>query len=99
RRRLIISEFDLKTKSFTGRRWFYVMDNTTESGQSIGDMTAVNDHQFLVLERDNGQGATAAFKKIFLIDFNETDAAGNLVKHLLGDELNIAHPNNLGRTA
>src|SRR5262245_56089577 len=96
RRRLVINEFDLKTKSFTGRQWFYEMDNTTESGQSIGDMTAVNDHQFLVIERDNNQGSAAQFKKIFLIDFNKTDAPGNLVKQEVVNLLNIADPNNLG---
>src|SRR5262249_39046969 len=84
------------TRSFTGRKWFYEMDAPIETGQSIGDMTAVNDHQFLVIERDNNQGAAATFKKIFLVDLNETDALGNLVKHQLGDLLNIADPNTLG---
>ena len=72
------------------------MEDTTESGQSIGDMTAINDHQFLVIERDNGEGVNAKFKKIFLVDFNETDPAGYLVKHELVSLLNIADPNNLG---
>src|SRR5262245_10497090 len=98
RRRLTINEFDLKTNSFTGRSWYYEMDNTTESGQSIGDMTAVNDHQFLVIERDNGQGTAAKFKKIFLIDFNKTDAQGNLIKQEVVNLLNIADPNHLGGT-
>src|SRR5262249_16700128 len=50
RRRLRINEFDLATKTFTFRRWYYELDADTETGQSIGDMTAVNDHQFLVIE-------------------------------------------------
>ena len=95
-RRLIINEFDLKTKSFTGRRWYYDMEAATETGQSIGDMTAVNDHQFLIIERDNDEGAAAQFKKIFLVDFNETDPIGYLVKHEVVNLLNIADPNNLG---
>src|SRR5262245_2553293 len=92
-RRLIINEFDLKTSAFTGRQWYYRLD---APGNSIGDMTAVNDHQFLVIERDNNQGAAAQFNKIFLVDFNETDPTGNLVKHELVDLLNFADPNNLG---
>src|SRR5262249_22306209 len=98
RRRLIINEFDLKAGQFTGRRWFYELDAATETGQSIGDMTAVNDHQFLVIERDNNQGTAAKFKKIFLIDFDKTDALGNLIKQEVVNLLNIADPNNLGGT-
>src|SRR5262249_41934166 len=82
--------------SYTGRKFFYELDAPTETGQSIGDMTAVNDHQFLVTERDNNEGAAAKFKKIFLIDLNEADASGNLVKRQLGDLLNIADPSDLG---
>src|SRR5262249_16315215 len=92
---LILSEFSLATKKFTGRRWAYHMDATTGSGQSIGDLTAINDHEFLVIERDGGQGDTAKFKKIFRIDLNQVDANGFLVKTEVADLLNIADPNNV----
>jgi hypothetical protein len=42
-RRLIISEFDIRARAYTGRRWFYRME---VAGNSIGDLTAVNDHVF-----------------------------------------------------
>jgi glycerophosphoryl diester phosphodiesterase len=93
--RLIINEFSLAAKQFTGKRWYYRMEDTTASGQSIGDMTAINDHEFLVIERDNNQGDAAKFKKIFKIDINQVDAAGFVHKEEVADLLNIADPNNL----
>jgi hypothetical protein len=67
------------------------------SGTNIGDMTAVNDHQFLVLER-NGATATGGgvpFKKIYLIDI-EGVANGEFVhKTELVDLMNIADPHDL----
>lgn len=36
----------------------------------VNEMLAVNDHQFLVIERDGKDGDNAAFKKIYLIDLN-----------------------------
>jgi hypothetical protein len=38
-RRLIINEFDVRQRAYTGRQWFYRMEATTRSGQSIGDLT------------------------------------------------------------
>src|SRR5262245_24671762 len=40
-RRLIVNQFDLRTRTYTGRQWFYRMDAETSTGQSIGDFTAV----------------------------------------------------------
>ena len=93
--RLIISQFDLGTRSYTGRRWFYRLDADT-TGQSIGDLTAVTDRLFLVIERDNFEGPNAAFKKIFLIDLDEVDAAGFVEKREVADLLHISDPHNLG---
>src|SRR5262249_57933197 len=77
---LRINVFDLKTKTFTNQQYVYPLD---PQGTNIGDMTAVNDHQFLVLERDPGEGATAPFKKIFLIYLNQGDAQARRVKQPL----------------
>jgi hypothetical protein len=97
-RRLIINEFDIRQRRYTGRQWFYRMDATTDSGQSIGDLTAVRQHQFLIIERDGGQGPTALFKKVFLIDLEDVDAAGVLVKHEVADLMNLADPHDVGGT-
>ncbi len=93
--RLIINEFSVKTRRYTGRQWFYRLDVASPTGQSIGDFTQINDHAFLVIERDNFEGAAAVFKKIFLVDFNEVDATGFLVKHQVADLLHLDDPGNL----
>lgn len=96
--RLIISQFDRKRRAYTSQRWFYRLDAPTGSGQAIGDLTAVNDKVFLVIERDGGQGPTAQFKKILLVNLDRADAAGFLVKHEVADLLNLRDPDNLGGT-
>ncbi len=102
--RLLIHEFDIATKKFTGQVFSYRMENTTGSGQSIGDLTAINDSEFLVLERDSLQGDPnnplftnpARFKRLYRININRLDSQGFVQKELLADLLNIPDPNNLG---
>lgn len=94
--RLIIYEFDLATKSYSANQWFYRMEAAVSTGQAIGDLTAVNDHMFLVIERDNFEGAAAQFKKIFLVDFAAVDSNGFVAKTEVADLLRIDDPNNLG---
>lgn len=92
---LRIDEFNIKTRSFTGKNWLYPLEI---DGTNIGDMTAVNDHQFLVLER-NGVTATSTsgtpFKKLFLIDINGVAPGAFVTKTELADLMNIADPHDL----
>jgi hypothetical protein len=90
--RLIINEFDIESRAYTGRQWFYRLEAATGTGQSIGDFTAVSDRVFLVIERDNFQGAAALFKKIFVVNLDEVDANGFLVKQEVADLLNLRDP-------
>jgi hypothetical protein len=92
-RTLRIHEFNLATTSYTSRRWLYRLE---VAGYSMGDFTAVNAQFFLVIERDQAQGAAAQFKKIFLVDLSAVDASGFLVKHEVVDLLNLADPDRLG---
>jgi hypothetical protein len=94
--RLTINEFDIKKGRYTGRQWFYRLEASSATGQSIGDLTRVGESTFLVIERDNFEGPAALFKKIFLVDFDDVDTAGFLVKHQVADLLNIKDPFNLG---
>ena len=94
RKRLLIQEFDLTTETFTGGVFGYKLD---ARGTNIGDMTAINSHEFLVIER-NGATATGGgtpFKKIFRIDLNRVDAAGFVAKSEVVDLMNISDPNDL----
>jgi hypothetical protein len=94
---LRINEFSIDSEKYTGKQWSYKLDG---AGTNIGDMTALNDHEFLVLER-NGSTATsfataaAPFKKLFKIDINKLDADGNVAKSEVIDLMNIADPNDL----
>jgi hypothetical protein len=87
--RLIVNEFSLANRMYTGRQWFYRLESATHA---IGDLTTVDSHRFLVIERDNLQGPAAAFKKIFLVDFRKTGPDGFLLKREVADLLNIRDP-------
>ena len=89
---LRIHSFDLTNQEFTGLVGYYQLE---DPANAIGDFTVVNDDEFLVIERDNGSGADAKFKKIFKINLAEQDEAGVVAKEEVVDLLNIADPNNL----
>ena len=92
-RRLLINEFSIRDRRYTGRQFAYRMES---SAHAIGDFTAVTKRLFLVIERDGFQGAQAAFKKIFLVNLDDVDQEGFLVKREVADLLNIRDPHNLG---
>ncbi|MEW6039333.1 MAG: esterase-like activity of phytase family protein [Pseudomonadota bacterium] len=104
RSRLLIHEFDLHGKRYTGKVFHYRMEHPTGEGQAIGDLTAINDHEFLVIERDGRQGDPnnpaftdpARFKRIYKIDIGKIDPDGFVEKRLLVDLLNISDPGNVG---
>ena len=50
-----------------------------------------------MIERDNNQGPTAAFKKIFKLDFSKQDAKGFVEKVEIADLLNIQDPGDLNK--
>lgn len=90
---LRIYEFDLTTQTFAeDLAGLYQMD---AANHAIGDFTPINDNEFLVIERDGGQGETAEFKKIFKIDISNLDEDGFVEKELVVDLLDIADPNDL----
>ena len=65
------------------------------AAHALGDFVMVNRHEALVIERDNGQGATAAFKRIYLVDLRDTDGDGWVAKRLLVDLMEVANPEGL----
>lgn len=58
----------------------------------IGDMTALDEHRFVLIERDDDKGTGARQKKIHEIDLRRTGADGFLVKRLVLDLLAIGDP-------
>lgn len=101
RDRLLINQFDLATKQYTGKTFSYRLENPN---YAIGDLTAINDNEFLVIERDSKQGDPnnpaftdpAQFKRIYKININNLDSAGFVQKDLLVDLLNITDPTGIG---
>ncbi len=91
---LRIYEFDLASSQYQGVKGFYKLEN---SSYAIGDMAVINANEYLVIERDNGQGADAKFKKIFKIDFSQKDANGFFAKEEMVDLLNIADPQDFNK--
>jgi hypothetical protein len=89
---LRIHEFDLAQKKFMGVIGFYKLE---DPAYAIGDVTVVNDNEYLVLERDNGSGETAKFKRVYKIDLTQKDPGGMVKKELIVDLMNITDANKL----
>jgi hypothetical protein len=68
------------------------------AGESAAELTAVNSHQFLMVERDsNGDGAAAPrFKKIFLLDTSRGGNGDYVDKQLLVDLMAVPDPAKIG---
>ncbi|WP_430790066.1 esterase-like activity of phytase family protein [Actinoplanes sp. G11-F43] len=90
---LRFSEFDTRTGKYTGKRYVYRLG---APNLAIGDAVAVDENRFLIIERDNGQGATAVIKRIYLADKRDRNRDGLLDKTLLVDLMNVANPHRVG---
>lgn len=90
---LRINEFDIEAEAYTSVNFLYQLE---AEGTNIGDMTAVDEHRFLVIERNNGTGTVGTpFKKIFLADTSGVSNGGFVKKTELVDLMNIADPHDL----
>ncbi len=97
---LNIYEFDLESRAYTHSDPYdppfkYRMD---PKAVAVSEMTVVDETRFLVIERDEGQGPTARWKRVFLVDFDQVDAEGFLIKTEVLDLLDFADPHDLSRT-
>jgi glycerophosphoryl diester phosphodiesterase len=79
-----VYEFDVSERRYTGRTWNYRM---TQTGLFVSDAVAFGRDQLIVTERDNGQGAAAAWKRAFVIDV--PDRRPNLAKREIVDLLDV----------
>jgi hypothetical protein len=85
-RRRMIYEYDPDDGGYTGSTWQYRME---QPNHAIGDFTQLDRNRFVVIERDNLQGAAAAFKKLYVVDFREVGEDGFLVKREVADLLHV----------
>ncbi len=89
---LRIYQADAETGEFTGLVGFYPK---ADPNHAIGDFTPINDTEFLVIERDGGEGEDAEFKKVFKIDLSQVDEDNFVAKEEVVDLLNIEDPDDL----
>jgi hypothetical protein len=93
-RRRILNEFDLDDRRYTGRTWQYRVDAGFPDAV-IGDLTALDRHRLVLIERDDAQGAEALQKKVYLVDLRREDEDGFLEKRLVVDLLRIRDPHGI----
>lgn len=91
-----IFEFDAAAGEYTGEAWEYPVE---AEENAIGDLTPLGGGRFLVIERDDEEGEAAAFKKIYAVDFADTDDDGSLVKREAADLLDLEDPDGLSLPA
>ncbi len=82
-------QFDIKSRRYSPKRRTYHID---DAGWSVSDLTALDDHHLIALERDGTQAVTTGHKQGFVIDLRKTDATGALVKRKVLDLENLRDP-------
>ena len=87
-RRRIVNEFDLRSGAYTGRTWQYRVDAGFPDAV-IGDFTALDQYRFVLIERDDAQGAEARQKKVYVVDLRRVGPDGYLDKRPVVDLLSI----------
>ena len=108
---LRVLEFDVKSESWTGRHWKYLLEGNSHA---IGDFNMIDGTTGLIIERDNGEGTAdkacpegqkrtdcfhdiAKFKRVYKVELTDANAGGPLRKIGYIDLLNIADPAKLAR--
>ena len=102
--RLLIHEFDIASKKYTSEIFAYKLE---DSSHAIGELTAINDREFIVIERDHKQGdpnnrkfkEPAKFKRLYKINIKNKDSQGFVKKELLVDLLSIKDTQGVGGQA
>lgn len=88
--RLLVAEFDTRTKQYTPRRWWYPWD---KGALSVADFVLINARQGLAIERDDGEGEQAKLKRLYLVTLGEPGTV--IKKELVADLMRIRNPHNL----
>lgn len=107
---LRIIAFDIESREFTGQEWKYLLE---ENGHNIGDFNMIDEHRGLIIERDGGEGDAAMacegeprsecfnrpalFKRVYMVDFSQTDENGFVKKVGYVDLLDIDDPEGVAR--
>jgi hypothetical protein len=106
-----VLEFDVKSESWTGRHWKYMLESNSHA---IGDFNMIDGTTGLIIERDNGEGTAdkacpegqkrtdcfhdiAKFKRVYKVELSDANAGGPLRKIGYIDLMAIADPAKLAR--
>jgi hypothetical protein len=92
-RRRIVYEFSVRANRYTGRTWSFRVDDPS---LVVGDAAVLDGKRLLLIERDNGMGATALVKKLVVTELGKADA---LPRRTAVDLLNIADPRGVSTPA
>jgi hypothetical protein len=95
-RRCLIFTFDLDRHSWVSPTRVTRLD---APGDSIGDLTALDDCRLVIIERDNEQGPAARTKRIDRLDLCAPSQDGALVRKPLVNLLDIADPHHISLPA
>ena len=108
---LRVLEFDVKTESWTGRHWKYMLE---ANNNAIGDFNMIDGTTGLIIERDNGEGTLdkacpadqkrtdcfhdlAKFKRVYKIEMSDANVGAAMRKIGYIDLMTIADPAKLAR--
>jgi hypothetical protein len=90
-----VFEFDLRRHAYTGRTWTWRM---ADPAHSVSDVTLLRGDRFVVLERDNGQGATATWKRALETELPRRSGT-ELPQRQVLDLLNVRDPRGISLRA
>lgn len=91
---LRIYKANATTGEFQGIVGYYKLE---DPNNATGDMSVINENEYLVIERDNKQGDEARFKKIYKINLTKQAQDRTIEKQEIVDLLNIQDPSDLNR--
>ncbi len=108
---LRVLEFDVKSESWTGRHWKYVLEGASHA---IGDFNMIDGTTGLVIERDNGEGTAdkacpegqkrsdcfhdiAKFKRVYKVELSDANVGAAVRKIAYIDLMAIKDPGKLAR--
>lgn len=81
--------FDIASRRYVERLPDYRVDDPSFL---VSDFTALDQHRFIALERDNSEGDAAVHKQGFVVDLRDTGPAGTLAKRPVVDLLDLRDP-------
>jgi len=91
-RTLLVGEFDIASRTYTGRTWHYPLDPT---GVSLADFQLYSAGRGVAVERDGSSGTLTGLKQVYAVALGPP--GGTVAKTPAADLLHIADPAGIAR--